>query len=183
MPLNVVMLLLAAVLVLTAGGEPVAQFGPLVLGRDGPRLAGLVALKANAIVLLVVVLLGTMEAGVLGHALAHLRVPTKLVQLLLFTVRYLDVLHRESDRLRAAMRVRAFQPRADWHTYRALGYLVGMILVRGFDRSERVAAAMKCRAFRGVFPLLDHFALGRRDVPFTVVSAALLVALALLEWL
>jgi len=134
-------------------------------------------------VLALVVLRGAMEAGVLGHALAHLRVPSKLVHVLLFTVRYLDVLHRESARLRWAMRVRAFRPRADRHTHRAVGYLVGMILVRGFDRSERVAAAMKCRAFRGVFPLLDHFALGWRDVPFAVVGAGLLAALALLEWL
>ena len=43
------------------------------------------------------------------------------------------------------------------HSYRTFGYLVGMLLVRSFDRSERVLAAMKCRGFRGQYWLLDHF--------------------------
>ena len=66
---------------------------------------------------------------------------------MLFMVRYFDVLGREYARLRAAMRVRCFRPAMNGHSYRMFGYLVGMLLVRSFDRSERVLAAMKCRGF------------------------------------
>ena len=109
--------------------------------------------------------------------------PDKLSHLLLFTVRYLDVLHREYLRMRAAMKVRGFRPRMDRHTYRSYGYLVGMLLVRSFERSERIMAAMKCRGFRGHFYLLDHFAFSRRrDLPFCATSLALLLTVAWLEW-
>jgi cobalt/nickel transport system permease protein len=182
-PLNVMMLVLAAVLPLTTAGEPLARLGPIEPSREGLALAGMVALKGNAVVLTLLLLVGTMEAATLGHALAHLRVPEKLVHLLLFTVRYLDVIHREYLRLRAAMRVRGFRPRMDRHTYRTLGYLVGMLLVRSHDRAQRVAAAMKCRAFRGRFYLLDHFAVGPRDLPFALAALSLLTALALWEWM
>lgn len=68
------------------------------------------------------------------------------------------------------------------HTYRSLGHLVGMLLVRSFDRAERIAAAMKCRGFQGRFYLLDHFTFGRRDALFCGLSASLLIGLVLLEW-
>jgi cobalt/nickel transport system permease protein len=146
-------------------------------------MAATIALKGNAILLLMLVLLGSLDASTLGHALSHLYVPEKLTHLLLLSVRYLDVLHRESLRLRAAMKVRGFRPRMNRHTYRSYGHLVGMLLVRSFDRSERVAAAMKCRGFRGRFYLLDHFAFSPCDVPFSIAAALILFAMVALEWL
>ena len=45
-------------------------------------------------------------------------------------IRYTEVVHVEYHRLRAAMRMRAFRARFDRRTFRAFGYLVGMLLVR-----------------------------------------------------
>ncbi len=183
LPLNVLMLLLILLLPLGTPGTTVWQLGPLEFSREGLRLAAAVALKGNAVLLTLLALLGTMDPITLGHALGHLCVPEKFTHLLLFTVRYLDVLNREYLRLRAAMKARAFQPRMDRHTYRSLGYLVGMLLVRSFDRAERIAAAMKCRGFQGRFFLLDHFAFSRRDAAFCTASAILLLSLLLMEWI
>ena len=150
----------------------------------GIMLATVAALKANAVVLAVTALIGTMDAVTLGHALAHFHVPRKLTQLLLFMVRYFDVLGREYTRLRAAMRVRCFRPAMNGHSYRTFGYLVGMLLVRSFDRSERVLAAMKCRGFRGRYYLFDHFAfVPRRDGPFCAAMFLLAAVLLGLEWI
>jgi cobalt/nickel transport system permease protein len=167
-----------------AGGETsLAMVGPLPAVEDGRRLALVIGLKANAIVLSVVVLLAGLDSVTLGHALGHLKMPQKLIHLLLFTVRYLDVLDREFVRLRAAMKVRGFRPRVNWHTYRTIGHLIGMLLVRSLDRSERVIAAMKCRGFRGRFYLLDHFAFSARDIAFTALVLASVSLLAALECL
>jgi cobalt/nickel transport system permease protein len=181
-PLNVVMLALAVVLPLTAAGERLASLGPLGLSEQGLRTAAVIALKANAIVLALAALLGTLELPTLGHALWHLHIPEKLIHLLMFTVRYLDVLDREYDRLRGAMRVRSFRPGLNAHTLRSYGHLVGMLLVRSLDRAERIVAAMKCRGFQGRFYLLDHFSASRRDLWFAAACAAVLIALAVLEW-
>lgn len=182
LPLNIVILLLAVLLPLTTPGTVVGALGPLTFSREGLRLAAVIALKGNAVLLMLIALLGTIEPIVLGHALNHLRVPDKLTQLLLFTVRYLDVLHREYVRLRTTMKARGFRPGIDLHTYRSLGYLVGMLLVRSFDRAERIVAAMKCRGFQGRFFLLDHFAFGPRDIAFSMATGALLLTLLSMEW-
>jgi cobalt/nickel transport system permease protein len=178
--LNAFMLLLWLLLPLTTPGATVLLVGGASLSREGLLLAAAITLKANAIVLALTALLSTLELTVLGHALWHLRVPEKLIHLLLFTVRYIDVLHHEYHRQRDAMRVRCFRPRMDRHTYRTVGYMVGMLLVRSLDRSERVLAAMKCRGFRGRFFVLHHFAFARRDAVFAFVS---LLALCALGWL
>ena len=187
-PVNLFMLLLIALLPwrlhgLGPGDWPLATLGSLSYSKDGLILAARIALKGNAIVLALVVLLGTLDITTVGHALGHLRVPEKLAHLLLFTVRYLDVFRREYLRLAAAMKMRGFRPRMNLHTYRSYGYLVGMLLVRSLDRSERIVAAMKCRGFRGRFYLLDHFAFSSRDVLFGMVSSGVLLVLALVEWL
>jgi cobalt/nickel transport system permease protein len=183
-PINAVMLVLLILLPLTTAGQPLARLGPLEFTGEGLRLALLILLKGNAILLALTVLLGSMEMTTLGHTFAHLRVPDKLTHLLLFTVRYVDVLRRENHRLHTAMKMRGFRPRMDRHTYRAYGYLVGMLLVRSLDRAERIVAAMKCRGFRGRFYLLDHFAVApRRDVPFALVCLVVLLAVVWVEWL
>lgn len=182
-PVNLFMLLLIAVMPLTSGGREIGRLGPLSYGEEGLRQALTIAIKGNAIVLMLIALLGALDVSTVGHTLSHLRVPDKLTHLLLFTVRYLDVLRREYGRLSAAMRLRGFRPGPNMHTYRTYGHLIGMLLVRSLDRSERVVAAMKCRGFRGHFYLLDHFHFSRRDVPFALVTVVVLTGLACLEWL
>jgi len=184
LPLEILLFLLLLILPIATPGTACLRLGLLDFSEEGLVLGARIALKGNAIVLALVTLVGTMEATTLGHALAHLRVPQKLAHLLLLTVRYLDVLHQEYRRMRAAMKVRCFRPAVDLHTYRTFGYLVGMLLVRSFDRSERIMAAMKCRGFQGRFYMLDHFAFSRRrDLPFCLAAMGLLGLLVLAELL
>jgi cobalt/nickel transport system permease protein len=140
-----------------------------------------ILLKANAIVMVTLSLLGTLEPVTLGYALARLKVPAALVHLLLFTVRYIELLHEEYKRLRTAMKCRCFRPSNSWHTYRSVGYLMGMLLVRSFERSERILKAMKCRGFNGQFHLLDSMTLGRLDIVFALAASLAMLSLTALE--
>lgn len=166
----------------TTPGDVVFSVGPLQATEQGFLLALMIALKANAIVMALLALVGTIEPAELGHALWRLRTPPALVHLLLFTVRYIEVLEREYRRLRLAMRARAFQPRNSLHTYRSIGYLFGMLLVRSLDRSERILDAMKCRGFDGRFHVVEQFSLGRQDAVFGLAAALAGSGLLLLNW-
>jgi len=149
----------------------------------GIAQAGAIALKANAIVLMLLALVGSMEPTALGHALVRLRVPELLVHLLLFTVRYIAVVDGEYRRQRRAMTMRAFRPGTNWHSLRSLGYLIGMLLVRALERSERILQAMKCRGFTGRLPLLSDMRFRRHDALFTALLVPMLVGLLALEGL
>ncbi|SNY93550.1 cobalt/nickel transport system permease protein [Cohaesibacter sp. ES.047] len=148
---------------------------------EGLYAAVIILLKANSIVMATLALIGTLEAVTLGHALSRLKVPDRLVHLLLFTVRYIDVLHAEYQRLRTAMKCRGFAPGNNLHTYRTVGYLVGMLLIRSLERSERIMKAMKCRGFHGQFHLLDNMQFSRLDVVFASFACLALLTLLTLE--
>ncbi len=180
---NAFVLLLGLVLPLTADGPTAFRVAGLELSRPGLARAGTVALKANGIVLIFTALLSTEEPTRLGRALHRLGLPAKLTQLYFFTVRYVDVLHHEYRRLREAMKIRCFHPGLNLHTYRSLGYLVGMLLVRSFERSERIMHAMKCRGFDGRFHVLEGLAYSRLDAAFGGICGALFAALLALELL
>ena len=182
LPLNVLMLLLAILLPLSAEGTPLWSLGPLNFSREGLLLAATVAIKGNCILAALLALLGSLDGVVLGHALSHLRLPDKMTHLLLFTVRYVDVLYGEYRRLSAAMKVRGFRPGINRRTYRGYGHLVGMLLVHSLDRAERVVEAMKCRGFRGHFYILDHFHFSHRDLPFCLAAAVVIITLIVVQW-
>lgn len=150
------MLVLLLSLPFTMPGTALVQVWGWDASAQGLARALSILLVANAVTLAVLALLGSMEVVELGHALARLGAPHRLVALLLFTIRYVDVLHQEYARLRLAMRARAFRPRTGWHTWQALGWLVGMLLVMSVERSERIHAAMRLRGFTGRFPALNH---------------------------
>jgi len=179
---NGFLLMLWLILPFATPGDVVAHVGPLSVTREGLLHALTITLKCNAIVFAAISLLATMDIIRLGHALHHLGAPRKLIHIFLFAIRYFDILHREYHRLRAAMKVRCFRPRTDRHTCRAYGHLVGMLLVRSLDRSERIMQAMKCRGFKGEFYVLRHFIYRARDLVFACGFGLVMIALALLQW-
>jgi cobalt/nickel transport system permease protein len=170
-----------AMLPFTTPGTPAFGLFGFVASQEGLEKAALIALKANAAVLMALALLSTLEPVALARALYGLGVPERLVHLVLFTVRYVDVLDREYRRLRMAMRARGFRPANSRHTYVSFGYLVGMMLVRALERSERILKAMKCRGFSGRLPLDAQWRTGRGDVAFAAVFAAVITGLIVLE--
>ena len=180
---NVFIIFLWLFLPFTYGGEELFTVGPLLASREGVTYALLITAKSNTIIVALIALLATTPIITLGHALSHLYVPNKLIHLLFFTVRYLQVLHSEYERLRNAMKIRAFTPRSNLHTYKTLAYLIGMLLVKSFDRADRIRKAMLCRGFHGEFYVLDHFDLQRSDLFFLAVMILIISGMAALQWL
>lgn len=140
-----------------------------------------IALVANTVILMLLALVGSMESVTLGQALGKLKVPMVLVHLLLFTVRYIEVLKDEYQRLRQAMAARAFRAGNNWHTYRSVGYLFGMLLVRAMERSERVLDAMKCRGFTGQLPMLVQMRMQVMDWLFVGLMISVMLTLLYVE--
>ncbi len=147
-----------------------------------PSIRGLEAalalfLKSNAMVLFNIDLLSTSSVFALNHAMAHLRFPNKLINLFFFSWRYLHVLEDEFHKMRRAALARGFEPTTSLFTYKTFANILGGLFVRSVERGERVHQAMVCRGFNGIFPLLSHFHLHKRDL---VAATAFVVFLAIM---
>ena len=80
--------------------------------------------------------------------LERLRVPSQLVQIVGFMVRYLDVVTDEMRRMRIARESRGFSGRGlrAWPVY---ARTAGALFVRSYERGERVHLAMLSRGYDG----------------------------------
>lgn len=163
-------------------GTPLLEIGPLVISSEGLRLCALITLKSNAIILALIALISTMPVATLGYALHHLRLPDKLVYLLLMTYRYIFVIETEYRQLARAAQVRCFEPGTNLHTYKTYAYLLGMLFVRASARAQRVHQAMVCRGFAGRFYCLHEFAFKKSDWAWGCAMGVGLIGLGGLEW-
>jgi cobalt/nickel transport system permease protein len=164
----------------TTPGEPLFRMGPLPVTLQGISLAATITIKSNAIVLAVLALVGTIPVALFGYALQRLHMPRSLCHLLLLTYRYVFVIEQEYLKLVRAMKIRGFVPRTNMHTYRSVGHLLGMLLVRSLERSERVYQAMRCRGFQGTYHSLVMLSARPSDYLFAALMLLAMAGLACL---
>jgi cobalt/nickel transport system permease protein len=178
---NGLILFIWLVLPLTHSGESIFNIGPFALSREGIILSAQITLKSNAILLSVIALISSMSLVTLGHALAHLKIPEKMVFLFLMTVRYIFVIQSEYQRLVRAMKIRGFKPGTNIHTYKTYAYLIGIIFLRASAMAQRVHQAMLCRGFSGKFYSLYKFSSTRLSWIFSSMMTGSLIGLVFLE--
>lgn len=175
------------VMPLTVPGRPgdlVAVFRSvpfLSFNLRGLELAGLICVKACAVVILVEPLLGTSPFAVTVRAMERLRVPSAICQMLLLCHRYTYVFAEEMKRMQKGMKARGFKARSDLRTLKAVGNFVGMLLVHSFERTQRVYEAMTSRGFTGVFPRTTTFQAEGRDFAKGALWLVVGTALVLLD--
>jgi len=179
---NGLILFLWLLLPFTFKGEQLFTIGPLVGTKEGVLYASQITLKCNAILLAMIALLATIPIFTLGHAMSQLYFPEKIIHLFLFTYRYIHVIFQEYHRLINAMRIRGFIPQTNLHTYRSYAYLVGMLLVKSYDRAERIHKAMLCRGFSGKYFTLSRFSIKIGDIFYLSFMLAAILGLVILQW-
>jgi cobalt/nickel transport system permease protein len=157
------LLLVAIVLPFTAGPRD-WDWGFFYVSSRGVELALIFMGKALSAAALGLFLLGTAPFETTLHAATALKLPSPLVQVLLITWRYVQVMYQTILDFRIALRLRGFRNRVRWRTYRTISGVIGTLLVQGFDHAERVAQAMRCRGYQGRVATLEEFHIRGKDV-------------------
>lgn len=147
----------------------------------GVELATTIAAKGMAVALLSEPLLATAPFPATLHGLTRLGAPEMVGQMILLSHRYLHVFRHEAQRMAAAMQVRGFRKRNGIATLQGVANFLGMLLVRSFERTERVFDAMQARGYRGRLPEPGALTLQRRDLLISALWLALGIALVALD--
>ncbi|MDR2349674.1 MAG: cobalt ECF transporter T component CbiQ [Deltaproteobacteria bacterium] len=163
-------------------GEIIAKIGPLEVTREGVILASLLTLKANAILLVVISLLTVGPLHLMAEASRALGMPDKLVNLFLLTTRYFQVIFDEYQRLRLAMKARGFKSSLSRHSMKSLGSLLGILLVRSFDRADRIHKAMLARGYSGDLHVRTEFEFKKIDAIFALSMIVVTIVVLIAEW-
>jgi len=95
----------------------------------------------------VLILVAVTPVSQLSNQLRRLRVPDLFVTLFEMVYRYIGVLLDEASTMYTAYMLRSTEHKG-LHI-RHMGSFVGQLLIRSYDRAERVYNAMKCRGYPG----------------------------------
>lgn len=180
-PLFWFLLMIWIFLPLTFEGEMVFQYGWVKISSQGIMLCMMISIKSVAILLIFSSLVATMSMASLGSGLHQLKVPDKLVFLLLMTYRYIAVIQNEYARLLRAARFRGFKPGTNLHSYKTYAFLAGMLFVRASFRAKRVYQAMRCRGFKEKFHTLDVYPANGLNYPFLGMMILTVAGLVVME--
>ncbi len=125
---------------------PMLTLGGFTLSAGWVSLAAIV-LRVALTVSATLVLVATTGVPALCNALARLGVPRVLTVQLLLLYRYLFVLAGEASRMDTARRLRS--GRGSSMPLKVYASLLGQLLLRSVDRSQRLHQAMLARGFKG----------------------------------
>lgn len=125
------------------------MLGQFAVGQGMMAFASIM-LKAFLTVFAVLLLMATTSFYEICAQLAALRVPSVFCLQLAMTYRYLTTLMDEAMTMYTAYALRTAGQKGI--RIKDMGGFVGQLLLRSFDRAERIYQAMKCRGFRGVYP-------------------------------
>jgi len=136
-----------------------------------------ILLKMYLCVMSALVLVATTPFTELTAQLRRLHVPMVFVMVFEMTFRYIGVLLEEVHAMTTAYKLRSGNKKA--LDMRHMGSFVGQILLRGFDRAERVHAAMRCRGYS-----LKHIPPARKrfQAPDMITLTAVCLLSALLRF-
>ena len=173
---SIFMLLTILALSLGSGSTELLRLGPLVLRQEGMLAALPIAARFFAILTIGLALFGSAPLTTTIKAMRALGLPDLLVDMTLLAYRYLYDIGADLSKMRRAMRLRGY----DGHRLRkrsldGLGSLLGSLLVRSHERSERVYEAMILRGY-GQKPRPAAASQARRS-DWLALAGALLLAL------
>ncbi len=148
---GIFLLAVAIVLPLFSGSTILLWLGPLAIRQEGLLALIVIAVKFVCILTLGLVLFGSAPFLTTIKAMRALRLSPILADMMLLTYRYIFEIGRDLQSMSTAMRLRNFQAnRFSLDGLRKLASLSGTLLVRSYERSERIYKAMIVRGYGAV---------------------------------
>lgn len=111
--------------------------------------------KATAGLSMGIILTATTTNIELIYGLQKLKLPSIIIAIMSFSIRYIDVFIDEFKRVKISMQSRGYIEKGI-KTLLPIAYASGAMLIRGYERGERVYLSMISRGFTGVIELQDR---------------------------
>ena len=111
--------------------------------------------KATSGVSLGIVLTATTTNIEIIYGLQKLKLPSIIIAIMSFSIRYIDVFIDEFKRVKISMQSRGYIEKGIKNLI-PIAYASGAMLIRGYERGERVYLSMVSRGFNGVIELQER---------------------------
>jgi cobalt/nickel transport system permease protein len=157
------------------------EVGPLNLYREGLLAGAGIFIKGTLGVITAIILSTSTQAREILRGLERLKLPTLMVQIASFMLRYVNVVNDEMERMKIARESRGFEATGVKH-WKVIATAAGALFIRSYERGERVHLARISRGYDGVLPHDEppHIPLSTWLRSLTLPISALIISLTTL---
>lgn len=141
-----------------------------------------VFLKSLTCVGFLVVLVSTIRFDLLLRTLRYFGLPNSVTVVLSFFYRYVFVIQDELERMLRAKSARLIEP-SNKQRLKMLYTLVGMLLLRSFERSERIYRSMQAKGFSGKIPRARAVPMKLNDYLATTLFLLVIITTFSMNWM
>lgn len=170
-------LFFAILMPFVSSGEKV-EFSFLSLSKPGLIAALSIVAKGTVGVFTAILLSGTTQAREILRGFELLRMPSLIIQIMTFMLRYMNVITNELERMKVARSSRGFMEKGirDW---KFIAGTAGALFIRSYERGERVHTSMLSRGYEGELPksLPPVITIQNRVLSLSIPLAALITLL------
>lgn len=157
------------------------DIGLISISSEGAYAGGSIIVKATAGTLISVLLGATTTVRSLLRGFTKLRMPTLLVQIATFMLRYVNVISAESERMEVARQSRGFIATGPKH-WKVLAQAAGTLFIRSYERGERVHLAMLSRGYVGNLPDFEPETVQKRDITQAILLPTIFLITAIINF-
>lgn len=134
-----------------------------------------ILLKTVLTVLAVFLLIATTSMNDLVYVMIRFKIPAIIVFQIMMTYRYLNILLLEASIMYHAYILRA--PKEKGIRLKDMGTFLGQLIIRSFDRGERIYNAMKCRGFQGELKFSKRDKFTKQEWIYVIIVSGLFLFL------
>jgi len=113
------------------------------------ELALLLFLRSNALLLFALLIFYNKTLFDIATGMQTLRVPNKLSSLFFFVAKFVIIIKEELSITKKALKVRNFKSKTSIYSYKIYANIIGMVIVKCFDRANKLKDTMILRNFTG----------------------------------
>ncbi|MDV0445601.1 Energy-coupling factor transporter transmembrane protein EcfT [Methanimicrococcus sp. At1] len=176
-PFLFIFIFAAALLLSGEGGEVLWSVGFLDITKESALNAGLILIRATAAIIMITVLLATTRFDTIIKVLYDLKMPVFLLQILMFSYRYIFVFSDELENMKNSMASKGFRPRLSLRMFSSIANMLGMLLIKSFERGDEVYRSMVAKGYTGKPTIITENKMKIKD--YAIVSIVLILAAAI----
>lgn len=165
----------------TVKGHEVVSFLGLSITVEGLNRALVLFLRMETACVIMAVLFLTTGANEIINGLRGLKFPDIIVALMEFILRYIDLFNHEIEKMNVARKSRGYvkgKHLFNKKTFKTLGDIIGMGLIRSYDKSKKIYNSMLSRGYKGYTAQCHYHEIKLSDVLLAalfIITAAILL--------
>lgn len=176
-PFLFILIFAAALLLSSGGGEILWSIGFLEITTESAMDAALILIRATSAIIMLTVLLATTRFDMIIKVLYDLKMPVFLLQILMFSYRYIFVFSDELENMKNSMTSKGFRPTFSMRMFSSIANMLGMLLIKSFERGDDVYRSMVAKGYTGKPMIITKNKMRAKDYAF--ISVALIAAFAI----